>query len=117
MLKPSGIEFFAPDEDVAYMPARYPNQDDQGGFSKVTAVKDGTNDTFTPSDEMKARAELWIPQMRFGGGRENSGDVWCHGYWSNRWADAHYSLESVSADGEFVVGGVSSQAICRCFVI
>ena len=107
MLKPSGIEFFAPDEDAAYMPARYPNRDEQGGFSKIEAVEEGSNNTFTPSADMKARASQWMPQLRYGGGGgDNSGDVWCHGYWSNRWADAHYSLASVAADGDFVLGGV-----------
>eukprot|EP01048_Picozoa_sp_COSAG05_P025911 COSAG05_NODE_6818_length_897_cov_13.698795_1_plen_261_part_10 len=24
--------------------------------------------------------------------------VWCHGYWNNRWADAHYSLLAVNTD-------------------
>lgn len=102
-LTPAGIEFFDPLDEVAYMPARYPNADDSGGFSKVEAIKDGTNDTFTPSADMHARAAAWEAQRAFG---QATGDIWCHGYWSNRWADAHYSLDSVTDDGDFVLGGV-----------
>lgn len=103
MLKPAGIEFFDPLDEVAYAPARYPNVDSTGGFSKIQSIKEGSNHTFTPSDDVKQRAARWLPQRQFGRG---SGDIWCHGYWSNRWSDAHYSLDSVTDDGEFVLAGV-----------
>eukprot|EP01043_Picozoa_sp_COSAG02_P007968 COSAG02_NODE_247_length_27137_cov_61.275057_14_plen_555_part_00 len=103
MLKPAGIEFFDPLDEVAYVPARYPNADTSGGFSKIRSIKEGTNNTFTPEDAVKQRLPQWLPQRQFGHG---SGDIWCHGYWSNRWSDAHYSLDSITDDGELVLGGV-----------
>lgn len=81
LLKPAGIEFFDPLDEVAYTPARYPNVDSSGGFSKIQSVKEGTNNTFTPSADLKQRLPHWSAQRQFG---QSSGDIWCHGFWSYR---------------------------------
>jgi hypothetical protein len=105
-LLPSGLEMFflagEADNEVEARAAfaRWPNAAD--GWSSLTVTGNVTNSTsFQFGPEVGARVPSWRTQLA----RGNSSDVWAHGFWQWRWADAHYPLLSVDPDrSEFSLG-------------
>ena len=105
-LQPSGLELFflagAPDDEVDVEAratfARWPNAAD--GWSTLTVTGNVINSTsFEFGPDVGARVPSWRAQLA----SANSSDVWAHGFWQWRWADAHYPLQSADSS-EFTLG-------------
>ena len=110
MIAPSGLELFwsTPGDDGAGVDVAGESRAEYAGypesasganllFTSMGALVNGTPPTepaFALEPAAAAASSKWLPQFR-----SASPDVWAHGFWEWRWADAHYAVKNLTQAG------------------